>query len=123
MNALPNEELPGAATSDEKDIPFRQILWLALGFGLWFSALIVIYVLHSVGCAFGWPQGTIRLSVVLALVVHIALIGLLWRVQATRAPFGRKSAFLHWVIVATLIAALAKIVFSLGPVLFLTMCK
>lgn len=104
----------------------RQVLWLTLGFGVWGSALIVVYTLHAIGCAFSWPATTIRLSLTIALVVHIALIGLLWRVQATQwsaSEHGRKSAFLCWVIVATLIAALANIVFALGPVLFLTVCK
>lgn len=131
MTPLPTNETPGASASNDaaangKGPASRQVLWLTLGFGVWVSALVVVYVLHSIGCAFGWPATTIRLALAGALVVHIALIGLLWRAQAMRRPdasSGRKSAFLHWVTVATLLAALAKIVFSLGPVLFLTMCQ
>lgn len=131
MTPLPIDEAPDAsapneATASGRGMGSRQVLWLTLGFGVWSSALVVVYALHAVGCAFGWPATTIRLSLTLALVVHIALIGLLWRVQAAQQldpASGRKSAFLHWVIVATLIAALANTVFSLGPVLFLTVCK
>ncbi|MDQ0511755.1 hypothetical protein [Ancylobacter amanitiformis] len=105
--------------------PARQILWLAPGFCLWFSALVVVYVLHSVGCAFGWSAGTLRLSLAAALIIHIAAIAGLWRVQALRGPnpsFGRTGVFLHWIIIGTLVSALAKIVLTLGPTLFLSAC-
>lgn len=130
MTSSPGNETQSTCASNEvtanrKHLASRQILWLASGFGIWASALVVLYVLHSVGCAFGWSSDTIRLSLAAVLVVHVGLIGLLWRVQATRRPdpaLGQIASFLHWIIIATLIAALAKIVFGLGPTLFLSVC-
>ena len=53
-----------------------QRLWLlVLGFGVWCSALITVYVLHSVGCTFAWSAETIRLSLGLAILAHLVLIG------------------------------------------------
>lgn len=125
MKAIsPSKSAPGASAR-QKGVPASQILWLAPGFCLWFSALVFVYVLHTMGCSFGWSAGSIRLSLTLALLVHIAAIAVLWRMQARRRPdpaFGRAGSFMHWVIIGTLVSALAKIVFTLGPVLFLTAC-
>lgn len=112
-------------TAAEGRLAGRQFLWLAPGFCLWLSALVLIYVIHSLGCAFGWAPGRIRLGLAATLVVHILAIGVLWRVELRRKPElaeSRTGLFLHWAILGTLAGALVKIVFTLGPTLFLSAC-
>ena len=118
-------EVPADAPTVARRLPARQILWLLPGFGIWFSALTAVYVLHSVGCTFGWSAGSIRLSLAAALVLHIAAVAMLWRHESRRGPHpasGRTGVYLHWIIVGTLVSALVKIVFTLGPTLFLSTC-
>jgi hypothetical protein len=117
--------LPGHPTCEPRPVPPRQLWLLALGFGVWSSAIIVIYALHAVGCAFAWSTGALRLSLGLALLVHMAVIGWLWRDHAKSSPdpaFGPTGLFLHWVVVWTVIAAFAATALTLGPSLLLTMC-
>lgn len=103
--------------------PSRQLLWLAAGFGIWFSALVCVYALHAIGCAFGWPASSIQLGLALILAAHLALIGGLWWRWRVAAPiFGRTGRFLRWVILGTLASAVVKIAFTLGPVLVLSAC-
>jgi hypothetical protein len=102
-----------------------QLWLLALGFCIWAGALLIVYVVHSVGCAFGWSTDMLRLSLGLAILVPLALIGWLWRNYAKNASdpaIGRTGSFLHWVILWTLAAAFVTIVFTLGPILALTIC-
>jgi len=101
-------------------------LWLiALGFSVWCSALVILYVLHSIGCAFHWSNGALRLGLSLTVLVALALVAWLWRYYAKSAPnaaLDPTGAFLQWVIVWTLIAAFVTIVFTLGPTPLLTTC-
>jgi len=106
-------------------VPARQLWLLALGFSVWGCALVIVYVLHSAGCAFGWSTGALRLSLGLAILVPLALIGWLSRDYAKTVPdpaLGSTGSFLHWVILWTLVAACVTIVFTLGPALLLTTC-
>lgn len=106
-------------------VPGRNLLWFVLGFGIWCSALIILYALHSVGCAFGWASATLRLSLALVLLAHLALIGIAWRRCAMGAPdlaLGETASFMHWVSLWTLIAAFVTTVFTLAPALLLTTC-
>lgn len=106
-------------------VPVHQLLLLALGFCIWCSALVIVYVLHSAGCIFAWPTGALRLSLSLAVLVPLALIGWLCRNYAKTDPdpaLGPTGSFLHWVIVWTLVAAFVTTIFTLGPALLLTMC-
>jgi hypothetical protein len=106
-------------------IPAGRLWLLVLGFGAWCSALTTVYVLHSVGCAFAWSAGTLRLSLGLAIFAHLALIWWLWRNYAKTpadAALGPTGSFLQWVITWTLLAAFVTIVFTLGPTLLLTSC-
>jgi hypothetical protein len=108
-----------------RPVPAQRLWLLVLGFAAWCSALITVYVLHSVGCTFAWSANTIRLSLGLAILAHLVLIGWLWRNYAKAPPdpaFGSTGSFLHWVIVWTLLAAVVTIVFTLGPTLLLTSC-
>jgi hypothetical protein len=108
-----------------RSVPAHQLWLLVLGFGAWCSALITVYVLHSVGCAFAWSANTIHFSLGLAILAHLVLIGWLWRNYAMTPAdpaLGPTGSFLHWVIVWTLLAAVVTIVFTLGPTLLLTSC-
>lgn len=121
MTAPPHRDAKPAARA----FPAGSLPWLAAGFCLWFSALVFVYALHHIGCLYGWSAGSLRWSLALALLVHIAAIGLLWHIERRRganASAGRTGVFMHWIILGTLVAALAKIVFTLGPTLFLTVC-
>jgi hypothetical protein len=105
--------------------PPRQLWWLLAGFGVWCSALVFLYALHAIGCAFGWPAGALRLVLSLVLLAHLGVIAWMWRDQAAanRDPgFGSTGAFLRTVTIWTLIAALATIVLTLGPALALSAC-
>ena len=106
-------------------VPPRQLGLLIAGFGIWCSALVVLYTLHAIGCAFAWPTGALRSGLVITLLVHLALLGWLWRDQATRPSESdpdSTASFLRWVIVGCLIAAMAASVLVLGPPLLLTTC-
>jgi hypothetical protein len=106
-------------------VPLRRLWWLLAGFGVWCSALVFLYALHAIGCAFAWSAGPLRLVLGLILLAHFGAIGWMWRNQtSSRAgqDFGETGAFLHTVVVWTLIAALATILLTLGPTLFLTTC-
>lgn len=92
-----------------------RLLWFVAGFGIWSSALIVIYALHAFGCAYRWPDGTMRFVVGAMLALHLAAIVLLIR----RVPRdGTLISAAQW----TLIAALAATVATFGPLPFLTPC-
>jgi hypothetical protein len=98
---------------------------LGLGFCVWASALVVAYVLHSVGCTFAWPTGALRLSLTFAILAHLALLAGLWGAYARARPgpeLGQTGSFLRWVVVWTLIAAFVTTAFTLLPALFLTTC-
>lgn len=64
-----------------RPVPPRRLWWLLAGFGVWCSALVFLYAVHAVGCAFAWPAGTLRVTLVLVLLVHVAVIGWMWRDQ------------------------------------------
>jgi hypothetical protein len=108
-----------------RPVPPRQLWLLALGYGVWCSALVVIYALHALGCAFAWPTGALRLGLGLTLLAHLAVIGWVWRDYAKTGPdhaFGETGSFLHWVVVWTLITAFVAAVLTLGPALLLATC-
>ena len=108
-----------------RPVPPRQLWLLALGYGVWCIALVVIYALHALGCAFGWPTGALRLGLGVALLASLAVIGWLWRDYAKTSPdsaFGESGSFLHWVVLWTLITAFVTTVLTLGPTLLLATC-
>ena len=108
-----------------RPIPAQRLWLLVLGFGAWCSALITVYVLHSVGCTFAWSAETLRLGLGLAILAHLVLIGWLWRNYAMTPAdpaLDPTGSFLHWVILWTLLAAFVTIVFTLGPTLLLKRC-
>ncbi len=106
-------------------VPPRQLGLLVAGFGIWCSALVVLYALHAIGCTFAWPTEALRLGLVVILLIHLALLGWLWRGQARRpsdVDVDTTAAFLRWVNIGCLIAAIAATVLVLGPPLLLTTC-
>ena len=106
-------------------VPPRRLWWLAVGFCVWGSALVVVYAVHAIGCAFAWPAGPLRLVLALAILAHVIAIGWMWRDLVIASPepgAGETVAFLRTVGIWTLIAALAAIVLTLAPVLLLTTC-
>ena len=108
-----------------RPIPPGRLGWLAAGFGVWCSALVVLYALHAIGCAFAWNAGPLRLSLVLVLAAHLVVIGWMWHDRARAGPepaFGEPGAFLRTVVVWTLIAAFVTTALTLGPVLLLSTC-
>ncbi|BAN48687.1 hypothetical protein [Metapseudomonas resinovorans] len=108
-----------------RPIPPRLLWWLGAGFALWCTALVALYALHAIGCTFGWQTGALRLYLVLIFLAHLAAIGWLWRHFAKTGPkaeHDRSGAFLHTVVIWTLIAALASTVIALGPSLLLRAC-
>ena len=83
--------LGGTAVS-ERPVPSRQLWWLAAGFTVWCSALVVLYAIQGIGCAFAWPTGTLRLWLAVALLVHLIVLGWMWRDIARAGPdFGFRS--------------------------------
>ena len=125
MNAKSQSAAPTGGVAGARHGPAYYPWLLALGFGVWASALVIVYVLHSVGCTFGWSTGALRLSLTLTILVHLALIGALWRTYARTGPapdLGHTDSFLRWVTIGTLVAAFVTTIVTLGPALFLTMC-
>jgi hypothetical protein len=111
--------------SGERSVPPRQLWWLAAGFAVWCSALIALYALHAIGCAFAWSAGSLRLGLAVVLLAHLLVMGWMWRDIARAGPapvFGPTGTFLHWAITWLLIAALVATALTLGPPLLLTIC-
>ena len=109
----------------ERAIPARRLWWLAAGFAVWCSALVALYALHAIGCAFAWSSGSLRLGLAMVLFAHLIVIGWMWR-DITRAgtdpDFGPTDSFLHGAVIWTLIAALVATAITFGPPLLLATC-
>lgn len=109
----------------ERPVPASQFWWLAAGFTIWCSALVMLYAIHGVGCAFAWSSGSLRLWLVVALLAHLGVLGWMWW---NVGRFGSQSgsdptqAFLRWAVIGTLIAALVATITAFGPPLLLATC-
>lgn len=111
--------------NDERPVPPRRLWWLAAGFAVWCSALVALYALHAIGCAFAWTTGSLRLGLAAVLLAHLIVMGWMWRDIARVGPdpvFGPTGTFLHQAIIWTLIAALVATALTLGPPLLLATC-
>jgi hypothetical protein len=109
----------------ERPVPPRYLWRLAAGFAVWCSALVALYAIHGIGCAFGWSAGTLRFWLAAALLAHMIVLGWMWRAIARAEPdtdYGPTGAFLHWAFTATLIAALVATAVTFGPPLLLATC-
>jgi hypothetical protein len=108
-----------------RPVPPPRLWWLAAGFGVWCTALVVLYALQAIGCAFAWSAGRLRLGLAVVLLAHLIVIGWMWRDLAGAGPdpvFGETSTFLHGAIVWTIIAAFVATALTFGPSLLLTIC-
>ena len=108
-----------------RPIAHRRLWWLGAGFAVWCSALVVLYAMHSIGCIFGWATGWLRLGLVFVFIAHLIVIGWMWRkfVIAGAGPdLGQSGAFLHTVVIWTLMAAWVATALTFGPPLLLTTC-
>jgi hypothetical protein len=106
-------------------VPPRHLWWLAGGFGVWFSALVILYALHDIGCAFAWSDGALRLALALVLLAHLIVIGWMWRALARASPdpaFGEAGTFVHTLILWTVMAAFVATLLTLAPPLLLQRC-
>jgi hypothetical protein len=106
-------------------VPSRRLWWLAAGFVVWCSALVFVYAIHAIGCAFGWSPGPLRLALALVILAHLVAICWMWRDLASAGAAPRSSetgTFLRTVGIWSLLAALAAIVLTLAPVLLLKTC-
>ena len=106
-------------------VPPRRLWWLLAGFGVWCSALVSLYALHAIGCAFAWPAAPLRLVLALVLLAHLGAICWMWRDQTAGSAepgSGPTGAFLRTLVIWSLIAALATILLTLGPTLALATC-
>lgn len=109
----------------KRAIPARRLWWLAAGFAVWCSALVALYALHAIGCAFAWVSGSLRFGLAAVLFAHLIVISWMWR-DITRAgtdlDFGPTGRFLHWTATWTLITALVASAITFGPPLLLATC-
>ena len=125
MIAAAASERREAGSTSARAVPPSRLWWMAAGFGVWCSALVIMYALHAIGCTFGWTVGSLRLGLVVVLLAHLIVIGWLWRGLASadaEPAFGEAGTFLHTVATWTLIAAFVTAVFTLGPALTLKTC-
>lgn len=106
-----------------KAAPPRLLWWLALGFGLWSSAFVLLYGLHAIGCAYGWGGVALRLVMAGVLAAHLLALGVaLARARATIWPGGGAGALIGRVTVWTLWAAILAVVVTFTPGLALRAC-
>ena len=106
-------------------MPPSRLWLLALGYGIWCSALVLLYALHALGCAFAWPTAVLRTVLAVVFLVHLVALGGLWRVYARRradTANGATGSFFHEVALWTLATAFVATVLTLGPSLMLAAC-
>ena len=109
----------------ERSLPPRYLWWLAAGFTVWCSALVTLYAIHGIGCAFAWSAGSLRLWLATTLLAHLVVLGWMWYDISRVDPdsgFGPTGEFLCWAVTATLITALIATVITFGPPLLLATC-
>ncbi len=112
-------------TARTDPVPPGYLWWLAAGFLVWCSALVVVYAFHTIGCTFAWSAGPLRLGLALVLLAHLAVIGWMWRHLGSADPsrdFGQTGAFLRMAALWATIAAFATTIFTLGATTLLTVC-
>ncbi len=91
-------------------------LWLTVGFGLWTTALGLIYSFQALGCAYDWPQLILRGTIAATLVAHLVLLWVLIR------RWRRYEGFLRTLTLWLLVAALVATAFTYAPILLLSAC-
>jgi len=103
----------------------QYLCWLTAGFAVWGSALIALYAIHGLGCAFMWPAGPVRVVLALVLVAHLAVTAFMWRhlASASEGPHATATGdFVRTVAIWCVIAAFVTMIVTLAPPLVLTGC-
>ena len=108
-------------------VPPRTLLLLAIGFVLWSSALVSLYSVHAIGCAFAWPRAVLRAVLLSVAALHLVALAWMsswcwrrWRSRQDDAP--RSLLFLEVVGLGATIAALGASLFTVAPALVLKLC-
>ncbi len=110
--------------------PIADLARLCAGLTVWASAFVSLYVLLSIGCAYGWedrvlgPISLQRAALVTNWSLHLALNAALviWARRRARQREGDPEAFLAKVsVVANIVALLATFV-NFSPLLPLSTC-
>jgi hypothetical protein len=101
----------------------RRLWWLGAGFTVWCSALVFLYALHAIGCAFAWPDAMLRITLWAVLALHLVAIAWIWRRHAAaRADHAPLVGFVREVAVGATLAALASALITFAPPLLLSAC-
>ena len=105
-------------------VPPNRLWLLAMGYGIWASALVLLYALQALGCAFAWSGATLRIVLALVLMAHLVALGVLWRHYARRGADAEGSTgnFFHDVALWTLATAFVATALTLAPSLLLATC-
>lgn len=103
----------------------RYLCWLTAGFAVWGSALVALYALHGLSCAFGWPNGLVRMALALVLMAHLSVIVWMWHHLASASQSLDAAVtgdFVRTVAIWSVIAAFVTMILTLAPPLVLTGC-
>jgi len=101
------------------------LLLLVAGFTGWAAALLSLYGVNAIACAFAWQHSLHRAVLLSLLALHLTALGSLsvhcWR--RWRSPNGtRPATFIEYLGLATTIAAVGATAFTLAPSLILSLC-
>jgi hypothetical protein len=114
----------------------RRIPWLLVGFTIWSVAFLALYMVLTLGCAYGWHTMTLIGPVTLQRGVLVVLFGLSllacglylgltrrrWRLAKAGARQDESGWFFYAAAYFVTLAAFGSIVFTYAPVLALTTC-
>lgn len=110
--------------------PIADLARLCAGLTVWASAFVSLYVLLSIGCAYGWEDRTLgpvslqRAVLVANWLAHLALVVaiLVWSQRRARHRAGDPDAFLARAAVWANLVALVAVIVNYAPVLPLSTC-
>lgn len=105
--------------------PSHVVAWLGAGFVVWSIALVTLYALHAIGCAFAWSAPPLRIALAAVILVNLVALALIWHRLAVRRAGVVKDDTLGSLVAISLwatIAATAATVLIFGPALLLTTC-
>ena len=101
------------------------LLWLLLGFTVWSAAFLGLYILHALGCEWGWQArevGGISLLRLVLLATWALHLGLAVLVAMAARRLRSETTFLLSTAFALAVAAVAATAWSGLPVLALPLC-
>lgn len=108
-------------------VPPRRLLLLVSGFILWACALLTLYGVHALGCAFDWPSAVHRGLLSSLLASYMAVLARLsarrWRRWRLQRDVGVPNAtFIEYLALILTIAALVATLLTLAPSFTLSLC-